>query len=129
MLAVVLAACSSGCSSKPPVELKAGTGTIYLEGQPLEGAFVEFQPENGSPSYGLTDASGKYSLRFSRDQAGVMPGTHIVRIRTARSVTDEAGNEQRFPEKLPSRYHDQSELTAIVDGESKSFDFQLTLRK
>jgi hypothetical protein len=96
------------------------SGRVRLDGRPLAGATVEFQPTSGSPSYGLTDATGYYTLAWTAEQSGALTGEHTVRITSFReSRPDE-------PERLPPRYHRQSELTREVKRGSQRLDFDLT---
>jgi hypothetical protein len=41
---------------------KPATGTVTYKGAPVEGVTVVFAPEKGPTGYGLTDASGKYTI-------------------------------------------------------------------
>jgi len=123
LLAVFLLVFAGGCGSDGLVGV---TGTVTLDGEPLENAFVEYTPqvEGGSMSYGRTDAKGKYDMMFSLNAKGAMPGDNIVRITTA-DVGDEgaAGSKER----VPTRYNEESDLHAdVVDGKSNVFDFDLT---
>ncbi len=122
IVAAVLMIGLSGCGSDGLVGV---TGTVTLDGEPLENAFVEFTPqvEGGSMSYGRTDSNGKYDMMFSLNAKGAMPGKNIVRITTA-DVGDEGAANTK--ERVPAIYNEESELTAdVVDGKSNSFDFDL----
>ena len=120
----VLALAGCGSSDLP---LASVSGRVTLDGQPLPKAFVEFQPiAEGSPSYGITDEEGRYELRFSRRHAGVLAGQHKVRVRTARTQTDEQGNEIPIPEKIPPRYNAETELTATIDDSTDEVNLDLT---
>jgi hypothetical protein len=67
------------------------SGTVQLDGQPLADAKLIFEPIGdsagntaGSPSYGRTDADGRYTLRSPvADKNGAAIGKHRVRIVTA----------------------------------------------
>ncbi|PHS18996.1 MAG: hypothetical protein COA78_01130 [Blastopirellula sp.] len=79
MVCLGLTGCDSGGSQAPI------SGVITLDGQPLENASVTFTPPavDGQvvTSNGLTDASGKYSLKVtSTDAEGAVLGTHTVTI-------------------------------------------------
>jgi hypothetical protein len=54
---------AAGCGTPPTVV----TGTVTLDGQPLEKAIVQFRPErdHDRPAVGLTDALGHYRLAVS----------------------------------------------------------------
>ncbi len=123
LLALLLLLFSGGCGNK---DLGAVTGTITLDDQPLADAFVEFTPtgEGGSPSYGKTDANGKYEMEFSRDQSGAWIGANSVRI-TTEDVQDVDGEEVNVAEKVPAQYNTDSTLTADVQPGSNTFDFPL----
>jgi hypothetical protein len=102
-------------------------GRVTLDGSPLENAFVEYAPASGqgSTSSGRTNASGDFSLSFSRDQSGALVGEHIVRITTRDIVADENGNDRWLPEKLGKRYNVESELKRDVKAGANQHDFEL----
>jgi hypothetical protein len=119
LLAVTALAVTAGCakSDRPPLGRVAGT--VTLDGQPLAAAVVAFTPEgSGRTALGTTDAAGHYSLAYLRDIAGANVGRHVVRIMTA---SEESGGRER----LPARYHRQSELVADVQTGDNTIDFQL----
>lgn len=79
-----LAACgllliiSAGCGSSGPA-LYNVSGTVTYEGKPVEGASILFTPQQGRPSMGATDASGKYTIS-TNGKPGVGAGTYTVTI-------------------------------------------------
>ena len=138
-------AITSGCESKPSaiystLGLVAVSGRITLNGQPLAKAVVTFDDaQDGSFSYGLTDANGKYKLRIDSDMWGAKPGKKIVRISTARQIlglnTSEEGGEnssekqalksESAKEIVPEKFGKRSELSVEVSPSSKTFNFDL----
>jgi hypothetical protein len=122
---LILALFLMGCGSDGP-ERGVVTGKITLNGEPLEGADVEFQPEEGSPSYGMTDGKGRYDLMYTRDKRGAMIGEHTVRITTSTTDTDARGNEVAVPQRVPPKYNAQSELTREVKPGRNKFNFELS---
>ena len=76
LLAVVLALVP-GCESGGP-QLMTVAGTVTCGGKPAEKLVVNFWPESGRPSHGLTDAEGHYALDFDGKRAGAVPGKHKV---------------------------------------------------
>ena len=129
----------AGCDTGPglaPVE-----GTVTLDGNPLEGAEVEFQPagEGGRPSVGVTDASGHYELRYTMKEKGALLGEHIVRISMSDDadmdeggdegggalMTDEGADEEEAPNRIPARYNTESELKETVNRGGNTIDFAL----
>jgi len=41
------------------------SGTVTLDGRPFAKANVAFEPGQGRPSFGATDAQGQYTLQFA----------------------------------------------------------------
>ncbi|MCS7238090.1 MAG: carboxypeptidase-like regulatory domain-containing protein [Thermoguttaceae bacterium] len=117
----------AGCKRGDP-NFATVYGEIRLDGQPLAGALVEFDPENGSPSYGITDPYGRYTLRFNHQQAGALIGRHTVRITTRRTTVDNNGRTIILPEKIPPQYNWRSTLSAEVRPGSNRYDFDLKTR-
>ena len=113
-----------GCGSKGP-PLGDVEGTITLDGKPLSGATVEFQPDSGAPSYGESDANGSYELYFTVRRTGALLGPHTVRIITGGEITNEEGITVRVPERLPEKYNYSSELRRTVEKGENVFDFEL----
>ncbi len=96
-------------------------GTITLDGRPLAGATVIFEPKTGGhASRATTDNSGHYQLVYLRDIAGARIGTHIVKVFTA--------SEDDPKERIPARYNKKSTLTANVAPGTNESDFNLTSR-
>ena len=111
----------SGCGGdRPP--LGAVSGVVTLNGLPLAGACVVFEPvEPGRASMGWTDDKGEYRLVYIRDEEGAKVGSHNVRITTA---NPEAGK----PELLPAGYNVRTTLRRDVKAGRNEYDFTLTTR-
>ncbi|PQO44360.1 hypothetical protein [Blastopirellula marina] len=115
-----------GDGTSPP--LGEVTGHITLNGEPLDGATVEFIPESGRPSIGVTDASGNYELLFKADMPGAMIGKHSVRITSQRSASGGEGAEEFVSarkETVPAKYNDETTLEADVKSGDNKLDFPL----
>ena len=67
----------AGCGRGGP-EVVRVTGTVTCQSKPVPNLFLNFKPEVGRPSWGVTDAEGKYSLNYSRDRDGAVVGKHTV---------------------------------------------------
>ena len=117
---------AAGCGNS---DVGLVTGTIQLDGEPLEGAVITFYPvvegsgraNSGGASYGRTDAEGKYELVYNRSENGAEIGKHKVVITTL----EEGGGDYGpgTPEKLPKRYNLETELTAEVKSGRNTIDF------
>ena len=110
-----------GCSGggQPLAEV---TGTVTLDGKPVENISVVFQPEapDQATSRGTSNAEGKFSLMYNRDAAGAVPGKHKVRF----AVMD-ADATGLLPEKYTNTA--KSGMTADVKQEGPN-EFQFDLK-
>lgn len=118
VLAILVAAAAlAGCRSSNRPELAHVGGRVTLDGQPLAGAMVGFQPQKGHASRAMTNADGRYELIYLRDIKGAVISSHKVTIVTA--------DEMHPKERLPARYNRQTNLTAEVKAGTNTFDFAL----
>lgn len=96
-------------------------GVVTLDGEPIANAFLEFTPESsGAPSYGKTDAAGKYRMLFTDTKFGSFIGKNRVSISTG-DVGDNGGTK----EVIPSVYNTKTELVKEVKAGDNTFDFDL----
>jgi hypothetical protein len=139
-LVVVLVSCTlvvSGCESKT-YSLAPVAGIVTLDGKPVLGAVVNFQPqaagESRSPgpgSNGRCDAEGRFELSTIRDEPGAVKGVHTVRIYSYSPESPPAsdGGTETSKEIIPDRYNYASELTYEIPAEgTNSADFELTTK-
>src|SRR5690349_24920475 len=103
-----------GCGSDAP-PLGQVTGTVTLDGKPVDGAMIQFEPTtSGMPTaFGQTDAQGKYELWYSRGNKGASLGEAIVRITAFQEADDDSAKKKR-PEIVPAKYNLTSELKVEV---------------
>lgn len=115
----------AGCGKS---DIAAVEGTITMDGKPLSGASVVFQPPGGRPSGARTNEEGKYVLNYSGGRKGAIPGLNRVKISTqADPYEDEAGNPVKAtPETIPMKYNTRTELEfTVVEGERNVANFDL----
>jgi len=114
-----------GCGGDTPTLGKV-TGTVTLDGKPVEGATIQFEPvSSGLPTaFGRTDAAGKYELWYSRGNKGAALGESIVRIQAFQDADADSGQKKR-PEIVPAKYNAQSELKVEVKRGAQVHDFAL----
>lgn len=127
-----------GAPSDQP-QLGQVTGTITLDGKPLSGIAVVFQPESGRPARGMTDAEGKYELTYIRETKGTKVGPNRVEIAPSEDGEEEEDESENADgeskpvkkraksgkPKIPARYNVRSELKADVQAGKNTFDFNL----
>lgn len=126
LLAAAWLVAVAGCGSSGP-PLGRVSGTVTLDGKPLEGARIVFQPlEGDSPSTARTQADGRYELIYLRDHKGATIGKHEVTISTFRQLSGTEGSGRtEIPERVPARYNDATQLVRQVEPGSTTFDFEL----
>lgn len=135
LLCVSLIACcllASGCSQGKSYSVVPVSGRITLDGEPLAGARITFQPTGVDPgpgSFGTTDAEGRFSLETMEDtkREGAVPGTHHVQISTV-VVGESAGEEDAAPQAgkvLPTKYTDGSLSYDVPQGGTTTADFDI----
>lgn len=122
-----------GCSDGGP-ELTTVTGTITLDGKPMPGVLVTFAPAAGSPSYGKTDAEGKYDLWYTDDKKGAMLGKHDVMLEVDKLSASEIAEMKAEGQTvdttptmpIPRKYRGPNALSAEVAEGTNQIDFELT---
>lgn len=118
-----LVGCGGGGAGLTDETLIPVSGVVTLDGAPLEGAEIVFEPQGaGGMSFASTNAKGEYSLLYNQQQNGAVAGEHVVRIRKI------GGPDTNFDtlNMLPEKYGEKSTLTATVGADSKTHNFDLT---
>ena len=110
----------------------AVSGSITLDGKPLESGMISFDPDEGAAtpvSGGGLVQGGQYSIGRA---TGLTPGVYRVSIRsgggTGSSVSEAPGGPPKKAAKdlVPEQYNAKSTLKAdLKDGGSTRFDFDL----
>jgi hypothetical protein len=126
MMLCLLFICLSGCGGdgKYPV-----SGVVTWEGDPIPGeqnGHITFTPADATvaPDAGKIAADGKFSFRAS-------PGDKRVEILISRPIGKviESMGGRKHEQYIPTRYNEESELTATVESKSNSFNFDLVSKK
>lgn len=102
------------------------SGRVTVNGQPLAGAVVTFQPRKlqqgerpGAGSIGRTDAAGRYVLRqVTPNRPGAVVGEHSV------TVTPADGTPGK---PLPREWRDGSRRFVVPPGGTDQADFAIVL--
>lgn len=125
LLVVVVYWISSSVMTTAPVlpPLAEVEGIVTLNGVPLPGAQVTFQPRDGAKqdskiaaSFGRTDKNGYYSLQYTRDVSGAYIGEHIVSV----SALDAQGKE-----RVHKLYNSRSTEMKTVEDRSNEINIEV----
>lgn len=107
------------------------SGTVTLDGSPLERASVLFEPDKGRPSFGVTDGQGRYTLNYSMNERGAEVGACTVKISTAVQSEEDEGKApkkgQDFGNKVPARYA-KDPVKVTVEPKSNTINIALTTK-
>lgn len=128
-----------GCNNGDQPQLGQVVGIVTLDGKPLSGVSVLFQPSDGRPAMGTTDSAGKYELTYIGQTKGTKVGPNRVEIASSEEGEESGeidsgdGEPQADLKKsnrsgkpaVPARYNVQSELNVDVKPGENTFDFQL----
>ncbi len=110
----------AGCSDRP--SLATASGVVTLDGKPMPGAIVTFQPVNGGRlGTAETDFEGRYSIKtFGPDVDGAIVGDHYVGvIRVGGPGASKPAGEQ------PVDAFGLSNISAASDTEAKKQDAEI----
>ena len=119
-----VAGCAGSAADRTP--RAAVSGSVTVDGQPLERGVVMFDPQNGTVPTTLDVVNGKF--------AGEAPvGKNRVEISAPREVAMEGAEDDDGAkvqeETLPAEYNAESTLTKdVTEGGPNTFDFELKTR-
>jgi hypothetical protein len=133
-LAILAVLFASGCGDDG-YDLAPVSGVVTLDGKPLAGGVIQFQPVGGEEqnpgpgSAGVLDSEGRFQLQTQQSprSEGAVIGTHQVRIysRIAEQLASDVDTSTE-PERVPPRYNYRTELTFPVPPEgTDEADFHL----
>lgn len=117
----------SGCTQGP--ELGDVTGTISMDGEPVENAYVTFLPmfPEGMELVGKTDSQGVFDVKYSADRNGVPPGKYQILLSTLDDIKEESGRNRKVPERFPKVYvNNDSPLTFEVKPGPNDVSFDVS---
>jgi hypothetical protein len=134
MLALIVLA-AAGCSRGGP-EIVPIEGVVTHKGQPVPNLRIYFQPTDGRPSWGISDANGHFVLDYDADYDGAKVGTHKVWVLDESTNIDPtiamSGGAQARPKRPPfmdeilAKYgRETSTLTVEVKKADRNFQLKL----
>jgi hypothetical protein len=114
-----------GCNRNPH-NLAEVEGSVLIEGKPVRGLTLTFQPESevATTSVAYTDAEGNYYCQYTRDLRGAFIGKHTVSINHW-PPDDYPRDAIRY--RIPARYNTNSELQIEVKPGRNTFDWDVQL--
>jgi hypothetical protein len=123
VVALSVAAVTSGCSDRPAVA--PVSGKVTYNGKPLPYGSVGFQPAQGQPSGAAIQPDGSFRLSTFSEFDGAIIGPHKVKVtcyasqRPTQQGQKSAGEFVLGESLIPTQYTflDQSGLTAEVPPE------------
>lgn len=130
--------CIAGCggSSEATVDVYPVNGTVTVDGETLQFVTVAFIPKSGTKGvggFGVTDASGNFTLKYRDDRDGVPDGTYsvlfsrLVQPDGSPIPQDQTAADVGAVNSLPELYNDpnQTPVTATVGKTNEPFKFEL----
>lgn len=134
MLSAILFFLGCGGDGKGP-KLGYVTGKVTLNGEPLVGASVRIEPENGAPSLGFVGKDGRYVMEYKTDKPGAPVGTFPIYVTVMAPRPDivpdmdpaeEAKLRQEAVAKtgIPKEWRDGSTKITVKPG-SNVFDIEM----
>jgi len=112
-----------GCNQQSGPPLARVSGLVTLDGQPVQGAGLEFIADAGGVAYGKSDNAGRYTMSFGNNRQGAIVGKNLVRITASDKVT--VGDKKyESTEIFPRKYNVDSQQYVEVAKGSNQFDFK-----
>lgn len=152
--AVVALSAVLGCGNSGQLETAPVTGTVTLDGKPLEAGTILFRPEAGRAGRGKIENGRIVEASTYGINDGIVLGVHKVGIQPIPDIapvtisrmedpTDPASNSRQLPSyapspraaqapaaPIPAKYHDpdRSGLTAEIRDDSNELQLELSSR-
>lgn len=129
-----------GCGAENKMGRLALSGTITLDGQPLDYGSIEFYPEDiqgdstGVSAGGVVSEDGSYSIPEAK---GLPPGKYVARIYSAFEKSETKGPVHLGPgpivvhkERIPPEFNTQSkQIVEMTVAGPNTFDFNIKTKK
>ncbi|MBB03598.1 MAG: hypothetical protein ACE37I_06060 [Rubinisphaera brasiliensis] len=107
-----------GCGSDAakPGNLVPASGTINLDGAPLNDGIIALVPQGGGPAITANIKAGNFTLDYSRSASGMPPGTYQVSIRSTvgAATMDAEGNPVEPESRVAERFGDPAQSGLLV---------------
>jgi len=93
-----------GCNGNKAIPTEAVTGTVTLDGQPVEGASITFVPKSGgTPAYAHSGSGGIYALQTLQGAAGkgTTVGEYFVTVTKSDAVPSGKTEKNSYGDIIP----------------------------
>lgn len=98
-----------GCGRGDGPEICRVTGVVTRQGKPIPNLFLNFQPTKGRPSWAMTNAEGRFDVKYDAEQDGAVKGHHKIWVAFRPSSPREEFEFQSGKKKMPQ------DLQAVLD--------------
>lgn len=125
LISVVVVGC--GSSAEVP-ELVPVTGIATRGGKPVANLEIIFQPTGGGrASTGNTGEDGKFTLMYTRDEPGAIPGSHTVSVRHLAATPEEQAKPPQPYAAILAKYGPGAQSPLTVTAEEGASDVEIKL--
>ncbi len=122
LIAVLMSGFFVGCSGESGPRRVAVSGTVTVDGKPIESGIIRFLPtgKNGGPPASVMIADGHYSLS---SEMGPIPGFYQVLIALSPKTT---GGKMSGTVETPTGRNEWQQQTAVPDLPAFKYDVPLS---
>lgn len=128
LLSAALFILLAGCSDSKVAEV---TGTVTVDGQPVEKGSISFIPANGQgPTAGSDIKDGKY-IAAKVSTGSVKVQIRVPKVAGKKKLYDKGEDSQyvdTFKESLPKKYNDDTELRFDVQSGKNEKNWELSTK-
>ena len=130
LVGFMVAACLAATGCGRGVKLVPVTGTVMLDGKPLEFGAVMVQPKAGPAAQARINPDGTFRLGTFKPDDGAIPGPATIRVICRKDITPPGGEMVFGPNLIPDRYSrfDSSGLTAEIAAGMKPLEISLSAK-
>lgn len=111
----------AGCQDSGPA-IGRVSGTVTHNGKPVPDLTINFIPDEGRPSWGMTDSSGDYVLHWDEDHDGAEVGTHKVSVAFVPGSQSAESGRAKVPPATPA---EQTAITKKYGIETSPLTFEV----
>lgn len=117
-LSLIVLVAVVGCTPSDQPPIGRVYGKVTLDGEPLVGVIINFQPESGRASTAETDAQGNYDLVYVYGTNGAKVGNNTVSFRWPDGVEGKKA--------LPKKYTGNTKEIVEVKSGRNTLNWELT---